>query len=51
MATGSIFFAMFALTEREMKLKLDKGMQALTSALADGEVYTELLDVGRRSVV
>lgn len=45
------FFALFALTEAEMNLKLNKGMKALIHALADGEVYTELLDVRRRSVV
>lgn len=45
------FFALFALTEREMNLKLNKGLGALTQALADGEVYTELLDPMRRSVV
>lgn len=45
------FFAMFALTEAEMKLKLNKGQKALITALADGEVYTELLDVRRKSVI
>jgi len=45
------FFALFALTEREMNLKLKKGLGALVNALADGEVYTELLDPGRKSVV
>lgn len=45
------FFALFALTEEEMDLKLNKGLPALTKALADGEVYTELLDPTRRSVV
>jgi len=45
------FFALFPLTAREMDLKLKRGLPALTTALADGEVYTELLDVGRRSVV
>ncbi|HZP23970.1 MAG TPA: suppressor of fused domain protein, partial [Terriglobales bacterium] len=41
------FFALFAITEREMNLKLNQGPQALVHALADGEVYTELLDVRR----
>jgi hypothetical protein len=45
------FFSLFALTEAEMNLKLNKGLGALTNALADGEVYTELLDARRRSVV
>ena len=45
------FFALFALTERELNLKLNKGLNALIEALADGEVFTELLDPGRRSVV
>ena len=45
------FFALFALTEREMQLKLDKGLDALLQALADGEVYTELLAPQRGSVV
>jgi hypothetical protein len=45
------FFALFALTEAEMNLKLQSGMKALTHALAEGEVYTELLDAGRKSVV
>ncbi|HSZ57122.1 MAG TPA: hypothetical protein VK797_15755 [Tepidisphaeraceae bacterium] len=38
------FFPLFALTEREMQLKLNKGLSALTRVLAEGEVYTELLD-------
>ena len=45
------FFALFPITGREMDLKLKKGLPALVTALADGEVYTELLDVGRRGVV
>ena len=45
------FFALFALTEREMQLKLNKGLSALTRAMAEGEVYTELLDPGRRGAV
>lgn len=45
------FYALFALTESEMQLKLNKGLRALIGALADAEVYTELLDVWRRSAV
>ena len=45
------FYALFALTESEMNLKLNKGTPALVQALADGEVFTELLNAGRRSVV
>ena len=45
------FFALLALTENEMNLKLNQGLGVLTRALADGEVYTELLDPWRKSVV
>jgi hypothetical protein len=45
------FYALFPITQREMDLKLKKGLPGLVTALADGEVYTELLDVRRRSVV
>lgn len=43
------FFALFALTGREMELKSNQGLSALTQALAEGEVFTELLDPARRS--
>jgi len=45
------FFALFALTEREMNLKLNKGLSALTTALGNGEVYTELLAPFRPSTI
>jgi hypothetical protein len=45
------FFSLFAITEAEMQLKLNHGPKALINALAEGEVFTELLDVKRRSVV
>ena len=45
------FFTLFALTEPEINLKLAQGTKALINALADGEVYTELLDPQRASVV
>jgi hypothetical protein len=45
------FFALFALTESEMNLKLNQGLNALVKSLADAEVFTELLDPGRRSAV
>jgi len=45
------FYVLFALTEPEMNLKLNKGLSALVHALADGQVFTELLNAGRKSVV
>ncbi len=45
------FFALFPLTRAEMELKLKNGLKGLLEKLADGEVYTEMIDVGRRSVV